>query len=139
MGNTNPPKSTGFRNTVSADTGGFWLPVCSSHSTLRQWLQRLSQNFEIPVISTHLQQSACGPKCPLDLQQFLSPDDLQGLVKGHNARVREGTAYHHPQLGLIRLRQLEMQWAAKRSLRMADENWFVARYLFTPLAALKRA
>lgn len=28
---------SGSRNKLSTDRGGFWLPICSSHSALRQW------------------------------------------------------------------------------------------------------
>lgn len=57
MGNTNPPKSTGSQNKLSTNRRGFRLPICSSHSTLRQWCKgflRISRSLWSAPISSHL-------------------------------------------------------------------------------------
>jgi len=57
MENSNPPKSNGSPNKLSTDRRGFWLPICSSHSALRQWCRgflRISRPLWSVPISSHL-------------------------------------------------------------------------------------
>lgn len=57
MENSNPPKSNGSENKLSTDRRGFWLPICSSHSTVRQWCRgflSISRPLWSAPISSHL-------------------------------------------------------------------------------------